>query len=308
LLELGVKPLVYADQNCRVTTPFDVALNQLREMVRGEDRHGSCGSGFGETVARYEALGERARTLTVEDASVERDCAAIIDYFKNELQLITRHGVVSDEQVATYVRGYYKQFDLMMSRLATITDGVNTIRSLSRRDTTVIFEGAQGLLLHQDHPHAPHVTWCRTGLEDVVNLLGMAGVETTVQAHYCTRSYVTRHGAGPLQDELPAELMGELGYDLTDETNQPNPWQGTIRYAPLDTWRLGGQIVEDLKRTDAENPSVAINAQLVINNVDQAPLQRQLELALLGPAIIGLGREGSKSEVGYEGQDSLLTA
>ncbi|MBO7095335.1 MAG: hypothetical protein J6V94_00060, partial [Lachnospiraceae bacterium] len=43
-----------------------------------------------------------------------------------------------------------------------------------------------------------------------------------------TRSYVTRHGAGPLPYECPAS---ELGITSPDETNVHNSWQGNIRYA-----------------------------------------------------------------------------
>ncbi len=35
---------------CLVITPFHQAANRIREMVRGKNRHGSCGVGVGETV------------------------------------------------------------------------------------------------------------------------------------------------------------------------------------------------------------------------------------------------------------------
>ena len=38
------------DARCRVTTPFHQAAGRLREWVRGEGAHGSCGVGVGETV------------------------------------------------------------------------------------------------------------------------------------------------------------------------------------------------------------------------------------------------------------------
>lgn len=39
------------DPECLVTTPFQQAAGRLRELARGEARHGSCGVGVGETVS-----------------------------------------------------------------------------------------------------------------------------------------------------------------------------------------------------------------------------------------------------------------
>src|SRR5437660_12409394 len=52
LNELGVKDplrLLTIHPRCLVTTPWLKLLNQLRELARGEARHGSCGQGIGET-------------------------------------------------------------------------------------------------------------------------------------------------------------------------------------------------------------------------------------------------------------------
>ncbi|MCK6548017.1 adenylosuccinate synthetase, partial [Myxococcota bacterium] len=54
LEEKGVSgPLatVEVSDRARVVTPFHQALNRLRELARGDARHGSCGAGIGECVA-----------------------------------------------------------------------------------------------------------------------------------------------------------------------------------------------------------------------------------------------------------------
>lgn len=43
----------FIDRRCLVTTPWHVALNRARERARGENCHGSCGMGIGETVADW---------------------------------------------------------------------------------------------------------------------------------------------------------------------------------------------------------------------------------------------------------------
>ena len=43
-----------------VITPFQQAANRLRELARGDARHGSCGMGVGEAQADRIALGDEA--------------------------------------------------------------------------------------------------------------------------------------------------------------------------------------------------------------------------------------------------------
>src|SRR5688572_14625628 len=47
------------DWRALVTTPFQVAANRLRELARGDARHGSCGMGIGETMEDWLAFGDR---------------------------------------------------------------------------------------------------------------------------------------------------------------------------------------------------------------------------------------------------------
>lgn len=55
LMKLGYIPNVYINQNCMLTTPFDMMANQIIEEDRGENKHGSCGLGIFETIKRYKA-------------------------------------------------------------------------------------------------------------------------------------------------------------------------------------------------------------------------------------------------------------
>ena len=55
LSELNRKGAVtksYVNNNCRLTTPFDMMLNQIVEEYRGNEKHGSCGLGIFETIVR----------------------------------------------------------------------------------------------------------------------------------------------------------------------------------------------------------------------------------------------------------------
>lgn len=92
----------------------------------------------------------------------------------------------------------------------------------------LIFETGQGLLLDQDYEaYAPHLTSSKTGIHNSAIFLEKRGLSLD-EAIYVTRPYVTRHGNGPLPCESDRSELPGVGEDLT---NQPNEWQGILRYA-----------------------------------------------------------------------------
>src|SRR5262249_22055292 len=107
--------------------------------------------------------------------------------------------------------------------------------------TRVIFEGAQGLELDQEYGAFPHVTRSHTGLRNIMALAPELGV-VALDVQYMTRAYKTRHGAGP----LPGELGCRPSPYVQDETNIPNEFQETLRFAPLDPLCLRDAIQHDL--------------------------------------------------------------
>jgi adenylosuccinate synthase len=128
---------------------------------------------------------------------------------------------------------------------------------------SIVFEGAQGLLLDQNHGSKfPFVTRSNTGLANVIALASDAGIGH-LDVVYMTRAYLTRHGAGPLPNEV-----AELSFaDVVDATNRPNPWQGSLRVAPLDLDVLCDTIVRDI--SDAQHAGVAVEAGVGVTCVDQ---------------------------------------
>jgi adenylosuccinate synthase len=132
---------------------------------------------------------------------------------------------------------------------------------LSRKN--IVFEGAQGLLLDMDRGFKfPYVTRSNTGLKNVLALATDAGIEH-LDVIYITRTYLTRHGAGPLPNEVPKLAFA----DVVDPTNLPNPWQGTLRFAPLDLDFLRTTIADDL--SDAAATDIEVDAGIGVTCVDQ---------------------------------------
>lgn len=92
----------------------------------------------------------------------------------------------------------------------------------------VIFEGAQGIMLDQDHGFMPHVTWGYTTSRNAVEIINAYGRCTEVTTHHVTRAYQTRHGDGPMTVPVTDAITPN------DLTNVTNPFQGALRVGELD--------------------------------------------------------------------------
>jgi adenylosuccinate synthase len=263
LAGLGIAPQVQVDPASPVTTPYDMMINQIVEKQRGNDRHGSCGIGFGETLERHL---NPDHALTVADLADE---PALMD----RLQMIRRDYAPVRLARLGFSQAFvenadYFQSDAIMEHyiedarrfLETVTliDAQAAVRSRS-----ILFEGAQGLLLDQERGFFPYVTRSYTGLRNVLELAAELGLER-LEVTYATRAYLTRHGAGPLPEELPT-----LPYPgVSDSTNAPNDYQGSLRFAWLNLDLLHRAIAADLADADRV-PGLIIEPQLAISCLDQ---------------------------------------
>jgi adenylosuccinate synthase len=108
--------------------------------------------------------------------------------------------------------------------------------------TVGVFEGAQGLMLDEFLGDFPHVTRSITGLPYALLAAQELGVKS-IRPIYVTRTYTSRHGAGPLTGSGV-----ETGCNIVDKTNVENEWQGAIRFAPLNLKELSYFIKQDIAR------------------------------------------------------------
>lgn len=261
LAEIGLGPAVYIDPDAQVTTPFDVFINQWVEETRGNTRHGSVGVGFGETIERC----ERGFPLATRDLSDDKHIMEILTRIRDvwlpiRLAKLGVPPTAERQRTAadsTVIRRYIEQIDIL--RNSTTPAPIDAV--LTREN--IVFEGAQGLLLDMDRGFKfPFVTRSNTGLKNVLALATDAGIEH-LDVIYLTRAYLTRHGAGPLSNEMPKLAFA----DVRDPTNLPNPWQGSLRFAPLDLDFMRTTIADDL--SDAEATNITVEPGIGVTCLDQ---------------------------------------
>lgn len=232
LRKLGYTPKVLVSPDSLVTLPIDMILNQAMEEARGEERHGSCGVGIGETVQRSIEYAVRVRDLETMNTDTLMNLKAA--YLSKRLKEL---GIPEPQHASNQVIAQFfvqNEIEYFLNHAKIVED-----KDLTKHAGAVIFEGAQGLGLDQDRGHFPYVTRSSTGSTNIDLLAKTAGVGE-VEKIYVTRVYNTRHGAGPLEWE-----GHDSGARVDDPTNKENPWQGALRSAPLDLDVLAKRIHED---------------------------------------------------------------
>jgi adenylosuccinate synthase len=217
------------DARCRVTTPFHQAAGRLREWARGSDAHGSCGVGVGETVRHALAAPDEALhygDLSSSAHALEKLQAARVTLLREFAHTAFSHAdaarelsVLQDESLAQ------RWLDAVAPYMAQSPPAsADRIAGRLARTGTVIFEGAQGVLLDEWRGFHPHTTWSTISTAAVEAVLREAGIDAPVQHLGVLRSYLTRHGPGPLPTHDPA-----LDARLREPHNADEGWQGVFR-------------------------------------------------------------------------------
>ncbi|MBZ0185631.1 MAG: adenylosuccinate synthetase, partial [Candidatus Obscuribacterales bacterium] len=248
-------------------------INQTCERSRGSARHGSCGLGINETVTR--CLGNSQNATRVEDLLRPQQLRKKLAFLKQTWFYARLEELSISDEVSISDDDLDEVLECFLLDVEAMLDSV-TITSTPPVRNRIIFEGAQGLLLDEARIDLfPHVTRSRPGLANVVHLADSCGIEQ-LTVTYVTRSYLTRHGAGP--------LPGESTLNFADLTNVENAFQGRLRFAPLDLGRLKDTIEADLKLVAGKN----VMANIALTCLDQHDISPSTDLEVkymsYGPA------------------------
>jgi adenylosuccinate synthase len=224
-------PLVHIHPDCLLSTPFDMIANMIIEDARGDQRHGSCGAGIWETILRD---GITVWNMTRKsDSAKEAYLRSIRDlYFRNRILSKGVHISADWERVINsdnLIKNYIRDFNFMMRHSWFAEDDI------MEQFEFIVFENGQGLLLDQNQDDNKYTTPSNTGLKNPAEMIKTLK-NPNVEVCYVTRTYLTRHGKGPLENECGIDELnkGNKRMIRVDENNVWNQYQGDFRYAPLD--------------------------------------------------------------------------
>lgn len=309
LEDLGIIPKVYIDPRCKITTPYDMLINQVIEYDRGLDKkHGSCGMGVYETLRRnqngisfkdIDAIKKYyPDAMTVKEFKGMRLPSKLnfLEHIRNDY---TRRRL--DELGIKKMDGIYemalRSFDMManyiddfefMMKTAEITD-----EAVIGLYNDIIFEGGQGLLLDQhNEEYFPHLTPSNTGLDNPIDIIDdYFDDHSIIDTYFVTRTYMTRHGVGRLDYEVAKSIINA---DMQDATNVPNPFQDNLRYGLLDVDDLNKRTDREMEKTRTGKAAKYIWSQprLFVTHINEYDNQKLMRFATFTSAI--QTREGVK--------------
>lgn len=262
LIELGFHPVVFAHPDCLVTTFMDMIINQYKEDKRGNKRHGSCGIGFHETQVR-----SQVPELKITMADLWNGAKRLPE------QLEEICGKYSKYRIG---ESYPDPEEAIKAFIETCHDFAQCVEPAGiTQFKDPVFEGSQGLLLDQGNKEFfPHVTHSNTGMKNVRVLCGFfGGLIKSTEIYHVSRTYLTRHGAGPLPGE-------DSGLEYEDNTNRFTPFQGKLRFAPMD---------KALKIRCA-NDAHPDKSKLVLTHCDQQEPTCDADLYFQGPTRNNQGK------------------
>lgn len=209
--------LVAVDERAPLVTRIHQAVNHVRERARGDSRHGSCGLGMGETEfyklhnADYPTIGD----LQTPKA-LERKLKKLHAWAEDQVGDLG----IPLEDVFAELEAFGADNHLHILK-------AHQTNAVICAEPELIFEGSQGVLLDEWVGFHPHTTWSTVTPTNALSIIEEAGATHAVERIGVTRTYTTRHGAGPLPTE-----SNMLNY--TEEHNGYGEFQGAWRVGNLD--------------------------------------------------------------------------
>ena len=238
LKQKGVNPILYIDPLSMITTPFDLINNRGLEKI---NKHGSCGVGFGATIERNENKHYKLFAIDLLNKWI----------FEEKLNLIHRN---LHNSIKIDINYFYESVNWLINNSNIIIEKPD----FNNYDN-IIFEGHQGIMLDKDFGFFPHVTRSNTTTKNALNIIKANNLKNP-EIFYVTRSYLTRHGNGP----MPYEFIPVFLKNNSLETNVYNKYQGEFRCAPFNL-----DLIKHSLRYDELHGSQNIKSNLVITCCDQ---------------------------------------
>ncbi|MDO6682405.1 MULTISPECIES: adenylosuccinate synthase [unclassified Oceanobacter] len=187
---------------CPLILPYHAALDQAREIKRGNAKIGTTGRGIGPA---YEDKVSR-RGLRVDDLfqpEFADKLKEVMEY--HNFSLKHYYGVEEVDYEATLA----SCLEWAAQIKDIVVDAVDLVHSVRESGGDIMFEGAQGTLLDIDHGTYPFVTSSNTTAGGVATGSGVGPLYLD-QILGITKAYTTRVGSGP----FPTELFDEVGTQL----------------------------------------------------------------------------------------------
>lgn len=188
---------------CPLILPYHVALDQAREIARGNKKIGTTGRGIGPAYEdKVSRRGLRLSDLANPDRFSER-LATVMEYHNFTLENYFKVDKVDFQSTLDQALAWGEEI------LPMAADVSELLYQATKDSANVMFEGAQGTLLDIDHGTYPFVTSSNTTAGGAATGTGLGPLDLDYVMGI-TKAYTTRVGSGP----FPTELFCDVGNHL----------------------------------------------------------------------------------------------
>lgn len=218
---VGVKvtpeKLIISDR-AQLIMPYHKVLDRLKEKARGKNDIGTTGKGIGPCYTdKFERCGIRVCDLMHPEVFTEKLKENVEMKNAYITKVLGGEALNFDEILKEYLE-FGKRLKPFVQE--TSVKVYNDIKD----NKTVLFEGAQGMLLDIDYGTYPYVTSSNTTAGGVSNGVGI-GPNMITNAVGITKAYTTRVGKGP----FPTELLDETGEWIREKGHEYGVTTGRSR-------------------------------------------------------------------------------
>ena len=269
--------LLIAENICLIL-PIHKTIDEINEISRGEEIIGTTKKGIGP--AYEDKVGRRAIRLC--------------DLY--DIKLLKKKIDELNKFHSSRLKEFNKKFDaektfedlliIAKSIKKFISPVWKIINEFGTKNSTILFEGAQGALLDIDFGTYPYVTSSNTSSGQIFSGTGF-GIKKNHKVLGITKAYTTRVGSGPFPTELTdsiGDYLGEKGNEFGTVTKRKRRcgWfdinllkQSVIISGVTDIVLTKLDVLDDLK-----NIKVCIGYKLNKNNYDYLPYNEVNQMAI----------------------------
>ena len=213
-------------ESCPLILPYHIALDQAREIARGNKAIGTTGRGIGPAYEdKVSRRGLRLGEL-LDPAHFTERLREVMEYHNYALENYFKVDPVDYQKVLDEALAQGEQIAPM------VDDIPGLLHRMRREGKHIMFEGAQGALLDIDHGTYPYVTSSTTTAGGAASGSGVGPCDLDYILGI-VKAYTTRVGAGPFPTELfddDGQYLGEKGHEFGATTGRQRRcgWLDTV--------------------------------------------------------------------------------
>jgi len=203
-------------EGCPLILPYHIALDQAREIARGNQAIGTTGRGIGPAYEdKASRRGIRLGEL-LDPAHFETRLREVLEYHNFALEHYYKVDKVDFQQTLDEALAQAEQIAPM------IVDVPGAMHQAGENGGNMLLEGAQGSMLDIDHGTYPFVTSSTTTAGGAASGSGIGPCNLDYILGI-VKAYTTRVGSGPFPTELfdeDGEYLGKNGHEFGATTGR----------------------------------------------------------------------------------------